>query len=116
VVSDSGTATRSGPSARRQCAATVAWTVAACAAWAGPAGAADASARALAAGCESCHQSGERAIPTLAGQSRAALAAKLRAFRDGAQAGTIMPQLAKGYTDAQIDAVAGYFAEQRIAP
>jgi cytochrome c553 len=28
----------------------------------------------------------------------------------GALAGTVMPQLAKGYTDAELDAIARYFA------
>ena len=49
----------------------------------------------------------------LSGQSRETLAGKLRAFRNGTQGGTVMPQLAKGYTEAQIDAIAGYFAEER---
>lgn len=69
-------------------------------------------ARALAAGCASCHQPGDRIPPPLAGQSRDTLVAKLRAFRDGTKRGTVMPQLAKGYTPAQLDAVAGYFATQ----
>lgn len=73
--------------------------------------AADASARALAAGCRSCHQPGESAIPTLQGQSRNALVAKLRGFREGSKAGTVMPQLAKGYSDAELEAIARYFAE-----
>ncbi len=33
-------------------------------------------------------------------------------FRSGARNGTVMPQLAKGYTDAQIDAMAAWFAAQ----
>lgn len=90
--------------------------VLACAAVATVAHAADDAARSLAAGCLGCHQSTANqspTIPSLYGQPRASIAAKLRAFRDGAQAGTIMPQLAKGYDDAQIDAIAGYFAVQK---
>jgi cytochrome subunit of sulfide dehydrogenase len=82
-----------------------------------PAGAADATedatARALAAGCLGCHQPIREALPVLHGQPRESLAGKFRAFRDGAQTGTVMPQLAKGYTDAQIDAIASYFAAHR---
>jgi cytochrome c553 len=73
--------------------------------------AADDGARALAAGCRSCHQPGESVIAALDGQTRETLTAKLRAFRDGALSGTVMPQLAKGYTDAQLEAIARYFAE-----
>ena len=67
-------------------------------------------ARALAAGCASCHQPGERVPPPLAGQSRDELMAKLLAFRGGTRSGTVMPQLAHGYTPAQLDAVAQYLA------
>jgi cytochrome subunit of sulfide dehydrogenase len=72
-------------------------------------------ARALAAGCASCHQPTERMPPSLAGQSRSELLEKLRAFRDGTRSGTVMPQLARGYTPAQLEAVARYFAAQAPA-
>lgn len=70
----------------------------------------DQRARDWAAGCLGCHQPVGGTIPRLHGQSRDELAAKFRAFRDGRQPGTVMPQLAKGYTDAQIDAIAAWFA------
>ena len=69
-------------------------------------------ARAWAAGCLSCHQPTERAFPALHGQSRDALISKMRAFRDGTRHGTVMPQIARGYTDGQIDAIARWFAAQ----
>ena len=69
-------------------------------------------ARGWAAGCLSCHQPTVRAFPALRGQSRDALVGKMRAFRDGTRDGTVMPQIAKGYTDAQIQAIAGWFAAQ----
>lgn len=105
------TASKSIRARRLACAAAAAWS-----ALTGAASAADDSARALAAGCLTCHQPAGRALPVLAGQPQAALADKLRAFRSGTQAGTVMPQIAKGYTDAQIDAIARYFAEQRTPP
>lgn len=77
-----------------------------------PAEAADPDARAIAAGCRSCHQPGERAPPPLDGQARAELAAKLRGFRDGTRSGTVMPQLARGYTEAELEAAAAWFAAQ----
>lgn len=70
---------------------------------------------ALAAGCTPCHQAAPSPIPILAGQSQAALRAKLEAFRDGTLTGTVMPQLARGYTPAEIDALAGWFARQHRA-
>jgi len=66
--------------------------------------------REWAASCLSCHQPGSQRIPLLYGQTREALLSKLRAFRDQALPGTVMPQLAKGYSDAQIEAIAGWFA------
>ena len=38
---------------------------------------------------------------------------QMKAFRAGTRPATIMHQLAKGYSDAQIDAVAAYFAAVR---
>jgi len=70
----------------------------------------DELAREWAASCLSCHQPVPQRIPLLQGQTREALVFKLRAFRDGALPGTVMPQLAKGYSDAQIEAIAGWFA------
>jgi cytochrome c553 len=78
-----------------------------------PVHAKDEVAREWAAGCLSCHQPSARALPPLQGQSRDALLAKLRAFRDGTRPGTVMPQIAHGYTDGQIDAIAGWFSAER---
>ena len=69
--------------------------------------------QALAAGCASCHQPTQRVPPPLAGQSRDALVAKLRGFRDDTRDGTVMPQIAKGYAQAELDALARHFAAQR---
>ena len=46
----------------------------------------------------------------LAGLTKDYLVAQMQAFRDGKRPATVMHQLAKGYSDAQIDAIAGYFA------
>jgi cytochrome c553 len=37
---------------------------------------------------------------------------QLKAFKAGSRPATVMHQLAKGYSDAQIEAVAGWFAKQ----
>lgn len=72
--------------------------------------------QALAAACTPCHQPGLTGIPTLSGQTREALQAKLHEFRDGSLAGTVMPQLARGYTAAELDALAQWFASRPTPP
>jgi sulfide dehydrogenase cytochrome subunit len=82
-----------------------------------PAGAADASlGREVAANCASCHGTDGRSrggIPSLAGRDKASVVQEVRDFRDGRRPSTIMQQLAKGYTDAEIEAAAVYFAAQK---
>ena len=74
--------------------------------------AAELDVRALAAGCASCHAPDGRQLPPLAGQPRGPLASRLRAFRDGTRPGTVMPRIAHGYTIAELDALAAYYAAQ----
>jgi cytochrome c553 len=72
-------------------------------------------ARYVAANCANCHGTlgkSSGAMPSLAGQSKVYLVEQMRAFRDGKRTATIMHQIAKGYTDAQIDAVAEHFSRQ----
>lgn len=79
-------------------------------------GGATEQARNLAASCANCHGTNGRsaaAVPSLAGQSKADLLLKMNEYKDGKRAGTIMPQLAKGYSAAQIDAMAEWFAAQK---
>jgi cytochrome c553 len=71
--------------------------------------------RDIAATCANCHGTDGRsrgAIPSLAGQDAAVIVQRVKEFRDGRRAATVMQQLAKGYTDAQIEAAAAYFAAQ----
>ncbi len=73
-------------------------------------------ARNLAATCSACHNvtgKAEAGMPSLAGQSRDQILQALREFRDGKRSGTVMNQLAKGYTDAQLDLISAYFAAQK---
>ena len=71
----------------------------------------------LASACAICHGTDGRAVTpsvvSLAGLPREHIASQMRAFRDGARAATVMHQIAKGYTDEQIDALAAYFAAQK---
>lgn len=71
--------------------------------------------RALAATCAACHgtdgaaQAGA-AMGALRGRDRAELLALLIAFRDGSRPSTVMQQIARGYTPAQLEQLAAYFA------
>jgi len=71
---------------------------------------------ALAATCANCHGTQGKvvgsALPSLAGMPKDAMLEQLRAFKAGTRPATIMHQLAKGYTDAQLDQIAGYFSRQ----
>jgi cytochrome c553 len=72
--------------------------------------------RNLAATCANCHGTngvsvGE--VASLAGRPRDELVRRMQDYKKGTVPGTIMPQLAKGYTDEQIDLVAGWFAAQK---
>jgi cytochrome c553 len=51
----------------------------------------------------------------LAGVSAEKIVAMMADFRSGNQPATIMHQIAKGYTEAQIALVAGFFAAQKPA-
>lgn len=48
----------------------------------------------------------------LAGRSQAELIDTLQAFRNGTRPSTVMGQIARGYDDAQIAAIAGWLSRQ----
>ena len=77
----------------------------------------DTAARNLAAPCAICHGTEGRAVTkdvlSLAGLPREHIASQMRAFRDGQRPATVMHQIAKGYSDAQIDTLASWFASQK---
>ena len=67
-------------------------------------------------GCTGCHGpsgSGQGSVAALAGRDANELAAAMRAFGATERPGTIMGRIARGYTDAEIAAIAAYFAAQR---
>jgi cytochrome subunit of sulfide dehydrogenase len=75
-------------------------------------------ARNLAAACAICHGTDGRPaanapLIALAGLPREHIATQMRAFRDGTRPATVMHQIAKGYNDAQIDAMAAWFSGQK---
>jgi sulfide dehydrogenase cytochrome subunit len=71
----------------------------------------------LGATCAICHGTEGRPVTKevvpLAGLPRDHIASQMRAFRDGQRPATVMHQIAKGYSDAQIDALAAWFAAQK---
>jgi cytochrome c553 len=74
--------------------------------------------KALAATCANCHGTGGRAIdnseiPGLAGMPASYLVAQMQAFKKGERPATVMHQLAKGYSDEQIQQLAAWFAAQK---
>ncbi len=75
---------------------------------------ADPSAIMMANTCAGCHgtegQSVGPASPNLAGMSESYFIDSMQAFKEGTRPATIMDRIAKGYTEAQIEAMGGYFA------
>jgi sulfide dehydrogenase cytochrome subunit len=74
--------------------------------------------RALAATCANCHGTQGQAVPNaavpgLAGMPAGYLVEQMKAFKAGTRPATVMHQLAKGFSDAQIDSIAAYYAAQK---
>jgi len=72
--------------------------------------------RNLAATCSNCHGTNGQAkgdtVTPLAGMPAERLITTFNAYKNGALPATIMHQIAKGYTDEQLKAIAAYFAVQ----
>ncbi len=71
--------------------------------------------RATAAMCANCHGTEGRtvegsSIPALAGMPKDYMVLQMKAFKDGTRPATVMHQLSKGLTDAQILTIASYYA------
>lgn len=65
----------------------------------------------MANNCFTCHGPDGRSpgsIPSLNTQTADTIAATLKAFKSGARPSTVMGRHAKGYSDAEIDALANY--------
>ncbi len=72
--------------------------------------------RSWAASCANCHGTQGNALPgmvALAGMPQALIVQKIQDFKAGRLPATVMHQLAKGYSDEQITAIAAYFAAQK---
>lgn len=78
--------------------------------------AAEVSTEVLAAGCAACHGPEGRspgAIPGIAGMPYDKLADSLKAFQAGTAESTVMTRLTKGFSDAELERLARYFAERK---
>ena len=74
--------------------------------------------KSLAATCANCHGTNGKSVEgssvtSLAGLDKNYHIAQMTAFRTGIRPATVMHQLSKGYSTAQIEALAGYFAAQK---
>lgn len=71
--------------------------------------------RTWASACAACHGpkgKSEGGMPSLAGKGAGDLAKDMKAFRSGQRPGTVMPRLMRGYTEAEIDAIAAFWAKE----
>jgi cytochrome subunit of sulfide dehydrogenase len=65
----------------------------------------------LALACMACHSSTQ--LPNLYGMPMLVLKQKIQDYASSATKATIMHQLAKGYSDAQIESIAAYFSSAK---
>ncbi len=77
----------------------------------------DKGVRSLAASCAMCHGTDGKAaagsgVASLAGRNAAEIVEQMNAFKEGKRSASIMHQIAKGFSDAEIAALAGYFSRQ----
>ena len=74
---------------------------------------ADPRTRFMAANCSYCHGPDGKsrgAIPSLTGLEPGYFVQQMKAFRDGSRPSTVMKKHANGYSDAEFEAMAKYFA------
>ena len=79
-----------------------------------PAGAAPALAPLGASSCSGCHGPGANSsgMPLLRGRKAEEIAAAMAEFRTSARPATVMDRIAKGFSEDETRAIAGWLAEQ----
>lgn len=74
----------------------------------------------LAETCSACHgvdgASVGPSLPSLGGMDRTYFVQTMKDFASGARHATVMDRIAKGYTEADLNAMADYFAERPFVP
>jgi sulfide dehydrogenase cytochrome subunit len=69
-----------------------------------------------ASSCSGCHAASKQVdtpVPPLIGGSAADIIAQMQAFKTGQKPATVMDRIAKGFTDAEIQAIADWYAQQK---
>jgi sulfide dehydrogenase cytochrome subunit len=69
-----------------------------------------------AASCTGCHAASakvETNVPRIAGRNPAEIVAAMEAFRSGRKSATVMDRIAKGFSEAEIRAIAEWFGAQK---
>jgi cytochrome subunit of sulfide dehydrogenase len=69
-----------------------------------------------ASACSGCHPASsgaETSVPALAGRDAQEIVTQMRAFRSGQRDATVMDRIAKGYSEAEIEAIANWYQAER---
>jgi cytochrome subunit of sulfide dehydrogenase len=69
-----------------------------------------------AAACSGCHPASsvaETSVPALAGRNAQEIVTQMRAFKSGQRDAIVMDRIAKGYSEAEIEAIANWYQAQR---
>jgi cytochrome subunit of sulfide dehydrogenase len=69
-----------------------------------------------ASSCSGCHAASpgvDTPVPRLAGRQAADIVAQMQAFKTGQKPSTVMDRIAKGLTDAEVEAIAAWHAQQK---
>jgi sulfide dehydrogenase cytochrome subunit len=76
------------------------------------------SAEMISFACAGCHGtnggSAGLTMPSLASQSKTAIVDAMKKFKSGERPSTVMGRLAKGYSDADFDAMGAFFSKQKF--
>lgn len=64
-------------------------------------------------GCHGAEAQGQDGVPGIAGRPAPELVAQMAAFRADERPATIMGRITRGYSQAEIEAVAAYLAQSR---
>jgi sulfide dehydrogenase cytochrome subunit len=77
------------------------------------------SAEMLSNACAGCHgtngSSAGPSMPSLAGQDKKVIVDSMKGFKSGERPSTVMGRLAKGYSDADFEAMGDFFSKQKRA-
>ena len=69
-----------------------------------------------ASACSGCHPASAgrgTSVPPLTGRNPADIIAAMQVFRSGQRTATVMDRIAKGFSDAEVEAIAAWYADQR---